>query len=95
MPIAAAMARFWVTARISRPSLVKRNSPSSATNTTREKQIIHSRLYVTVMWPTSNAPLIHEGAPTSRLVGPNAVRTACCRISERPQVASKVSRGRP
>ena len=27
--------------------------------------------------------------------GPNVVRTACCRINERPQVASKVSSGLP
>ena len=35
------------------------------------------------------------GAPTSRLVGPNEVRTACCRIRLMPQVASSVSSGRP
>jgi len=44
MPIAAAMARFCVTARISRPGLVKRSMPSSATNTASVKQMIHSRL---------------------------------------------------
>ena len=43
----------------------------------------------------ASAPLIHEGLPTSRLVGPKAVRTACWITSERPQVASRVSNGRP
>ena len=50
---------------------------------------------VMVICPTSKAPLIHDGLPTSRLLGPNVVRTACCRISDRPQVASSVSSGRP
>ena len=39
--------------------------------------------------------IIQEGVPTSLLVGPKAVRTACCRTSERPQVARSVSSGRP
>ena len=36
-----------------------------------------------------------RGAETGRLSGPKAVRTACCRISDTPQVASSVSSGRP
>ena len=39
--------------------------------------------------------LIQDGEPTSRLLDPNMVRIACCRMSERPQVASRVSSGRP
>ena len=57
--------------------------------------MIQRRLYVMVIPPRSKAPLIQEGLPTSLLVGPKMVRTACCRISDRPQVASSVSRGRP
>ena len=38
---------------------------------------------------------MNDGLPTSRLFGPNVVRTACCKISESPQVASSVSSGRP
>src|SRR3972149_4962162 len=45
--------------------------------------------------PKSKAPLIQDGLPTSLLVGPKMVRTTCCRISDRPQVASSVSSGRP
>ena len=48
-----------------------------------------------VMPPKSNAPLIQDGLPTSRLFGPNVVRTACCRINDRPHVASNVSSGLP
>ena len=40
-------------------------------------------------------PLIHVGAMTIWLVGPKIERTVCCRISEMPQVASRVSSGRP
>ena len=43
----------------------------------------------------SKAPLMKDGLPTSRLFGPKIVRTACCRSSDRPQVASSVSSGRP
>ena len=48
-----------------------------------------------VSWPSWKAPDIQDGLPTSRLVGPKIVRTACCRTSDRPQVASSVSSGRP
>ena len=44
MPIEAAIWRFCVTARISSPSRVKRNSPSSATNTASVNTMIHIRL---------------------------------------------------
>ena len=57
--------------------------------------MIQSRLYVTVIPPSSKAPLIQDGLPTSLLVGPKIVRTTCCRMSDRPHVASNVSRGRP
>ena len=57
--------------------------------------MIHSRFQVIASWPSSNAPDIQDGLATSRLVGPKMVRTACCRISETPHVASSVSSGRP
>ena len=44
MPMAAAMARFCVTARISRPSRVRRSMPSKATKTASVKQMIQSLL---------------------------------------------------
>ena len=95
MPMEAAIARFCVTARISSPKRVKRNRASKPMKMSKVKTMIHSRLYVTVIRPRSNDPLIHEGLPTSLLVGPKTVRTPCCRISDSPQVASSVSSGRP
>ena len=44
MPIGAAMRRFWVTARISRPNRVRRITASRAANTTRQKMTMTSRL---------------------------------------------------
>ena len=89
------MRRFAVTARICRPQRVRFITNSSTTNTASAKTRIHSRFQVTDNWPRSNEPDIQDGLPTSRLVGPKIVRTACCRISETPQVASSVSSGRP
>ncbi|MCY1313657.1 hypothetical protein D9M68_440780 [compost metagenome] len=89
------MRRFWVTARIRSPIGVLLSRNRSAAKTVNAKTIIHSRFQVIVSPPSSKAPDIHEGLPTSRLVGPKIERTACCRISDMPQVASKVSSGRP
>ncbi|MNU56981.1 hypothetical protein D3C71_460890 [compost metagenome] len=47
------------------------------------------------MPPSGKEPDIHDGLPTSWLVGPKIVRIACCRMSDTPQVASSVSSGRP
>ena len=44
--MAAAMRRFWVTARISRPKRVMRMTASSAANTTRQKMTMTKRLSV-------------------------------------------------
>ena len=57
--------------------------------------MIHKRSVVIDRPPTSNAPDMKAGALTWRLLAPKMVRTACCRISETPQVASSVSSGRP
>ena len=56
--------------------------------------MIHSRLVVISRPPTWNAPDMNGGLLTSRLLAPNRLRTACCRMSETPQVASSVSSGR-
>ena len=95
MPIAAAMRRFCVTARMRRPNDVARSTNCSATKTTIASTMIHSRLVVISRPPSWNAPDMKAGALTWRLLAPNRVRTACCRISETPQVASSVSSGRP
>ena len=57
--------------------------------------MIVSRLVVITRPPTGNAPLIQAGVPTLRLSAPKIDRTACCSTSDRPQVASNVSSGRP
>jgi hypothetical protein len=90
------MRRFCVTARICRPSACAQHaSSSSEEDEQRAKTTIQSRFQVIESWPISNEPDIQDGLPTSRLVGPKMVRTACCRISDMPQVASSVSSGRP
>jgi len=43
IPMEAAIARFCVTARISRPSRVKRNSPSNPAKIRRVNTMIHIR----------------------------------------------------
>jgi len=43
MPIEAAMARFWVTARISRPSRVKRRQPEQSHEMSSVNTMIHIR----------------------------------------------------
>ena len=68
---------------------------SRTKNTASAKTMIHRRFQVIESWPISKEPDIQDGLPTSRLVGPKMVRTACCRISDTPQVASSVSSGRP
>ncbi|MNL73121.1 hypothetical protein D3C87_1985350 [compost metagenome] len=95
MPIEEAMRRFCVTARICRPKADFFISTSSAKKIVSENSTIHMRFQVIVRPPSGNDPDIHEGLPTSWLVGPKMVRIACCRISEMPQVASSVSSGRP
>ena len=93
MPMAAAMRRFCVTARMRRPKGVARSRSCSATKTRIVKMMIHSRPLVISRPPRRNDPAMKDGAPTSWLLAPKVVRTACCRISEMPQVASSVSSG--
>ena len=77
IPIAAAMRRFWVTARIARPRRVTRKASIRSPTTAAVKAMIQSRLRVSVRPPTSMAPLIQVGEVTSTLVGPKSERTAC------------------
>jgi ABC-type Na+ efflux pump permease subunit len=87
--------RFEVTARIWRPSGVRLSTSCRAVNTTMANTTIHSRFQVIARPPRSNCPVIQVGISTGRLLAPKIERTACCRISDRPQVASSVSSGRP
>ena len=43
----------------------------------------------------SMTPVIQRGVSTLRLSGEKILRTACCKISEIPNVANSVSSGRP
>ena len=95
MPIAAAIRRFCVTARIRRPNDVARRAICRATKTAIASAMIQRRLVVICRPAQSNAPDMKAGCQTWRLLAPNRLRTACCRISDTPQVASSVSSGRP
>ena len=53
------------------------------------------RFQVSVSPPRCVTPLIQDGVSTSRLLAPKIDRTACCKTSDRPQVASSVSSGLP
>ncbi len=57
--------------------------------------MIQTRLQVSATPRISTEPDMKDGFITSRFVGPKSERTACCRISDTPQVASRVSSGRP
>jgi hypothetical protein len=89
-----AMRRFCVTARICRPKAERFSTPAAREHGQREDDDPEA-----VPGDGQAAELEGarhpEGLPTSRLVGPKIERTACCRISDTPQVASSVSSGRP
>ena len=93
--MAEAMRRFCVTARMRRPKGVARSTSCRAAKTASVNTTIHMRPEVISRPPMWNDPAMKAGAETGRLSGPKAVRTACCRISDTPQVASRVSSGRP
>ena len=95
MPMAEAMRRFWVTARILSPNEVARSTNCNATKTRIASAMIQSRPDVIERPPTSTAPDMKSGAVTCLLLAPKIERTACCNISETPHVASRVSSGRP
>ena len=93
--MAEAMRRFCVTARMRSPKGVARSTAWSAAKTARVNTTIHRRPLVISSPPRWNEPVMKAGAETGRLSGPKAVRTACCSTSDTPQVASRVSSGRP
>jgi hypothetical protein len=89
------MRRFWVTARICRPKRV-RFRPRAAGGEDHQREDDDPQPVVGDRHLADLEGTGHPaGLPTSRLVGPKMVRTACCRISDTPQVASRVSSGRP
>ncbi len=95
IPIAEAMRRFCVTARIRRPKGVARRTSCSAMKTMTVNKMIHMRPAVISRPPSAKDPDMKGGAATGRLSAPNTVRTSCWSTSETPQVASSVSSGRP
>ena len=81
MPMAAAMRRFCVTARICRPS----GAADQHEEQRREDQQAEDDDPDAVVGDGEPAEIeraAHPGGlPTSRLLGPKIVRTACCRMS--------------
>src|ERR687887_388461 len=65
----------------SAPTSVPQRLPTPPNTTTRMQR----RFQVIERPPIVKAPDMKLGAPTSRLVGPKIVRTACCRIRLMPQ----------
>ncbi|MNF96023.1 hypothetical protein D3C84_787990 [compost metagenome] len=95
-PQQAAMLRFWVTARTLRPRRVRLSSSQVSTTTHRAKPMIAMRLYgSTRLGSTCRPPDSQDGLATSTFCAPNSTRTAWMRIRLMPQVASRVSSGRP
>jgi len=90
------MVRFCVTARTNRPSRVRVSSSHIIASTNAAKQMIAMRLHGrTTPLIASMPPDIQDGFSTCTFCAPKIVRTDCIRIRLMPQVASKVSSGRP
>ena len=84
MPMADAICRFCVTARMRSPKGVSRSSACNAPKTASEKTMIHMRPCVMDRPPSWSGPDMKPGAPTSLLLAPKTVRTICWRISDTP-----------
>ena len=95
-PMQEAIGRFCVTPRTNRPRRVRAISQATAASTKTAKPMITMRLKGKDRLPsTCTPPLIHDGFSTPTFCAPNSVRTNCINIRLMPQVASKVSSGRP
>ncbi len=66
----------------------------STPTATRQSTMMNSRDAARSMPATRMLPCSQAGAPTSTLGAPKMLRASCCRISETPQVTSRVSSGR-
>ena len=91
-----AMARFWVTPRTNKPKRVWLISKAMPTNTSMAKTTMNKRFQgSTKLASTCTPPLIQLGFSTATFCAPNKLRTACISTKLMPQVANKVSKGRP
>ena len=95
-PIARAMARFCDTALMCSPRRVRVITMNRAAKTSIVKRTMDSRLTViasaSLIW---SVPLIQAGVSTDRLFAEKIDRTSCCNTRLTPNVARRVSSGRP
>ncbi|MCY1435567.1 hypothetical protein D9M71_516660 [compost metagenome] len=95
-PQQAAMLRFCVTARTFRPRRVRFSSSQVSTSTQRAKPMMTMRFHgSTRLGSTWMPPDSHAGLATSTFCAPNSTRTSWISTRLMPQVASRVSSGRP
>ncbi len=95
-PQQAAMLRFCVTARTFRPRRVLFSKSQVRSTTNSAKPMITMRLYGSTRFgSTCRPPESQAGLATSTFCAPNSTRTSWIRIRLMPQVASRVSSGRP
>ena len=95
-PTQEAMPRFCVTARTNSPRRVRASRNHISSSTATAKPTIMTRFHgSTTLARTSTPPDIHTGFSTCTFCAPKMERTLCIRIRLMPQVASRVSSGRP
>ena len=95
-PMHEAMGRFCVTPRTNRPKRVLPINSAMPTSTAAANTMINTRFQGNCrLGSNCSEPLIHEGFSTPTFCAPNKLRTPCISTRLMPQVASKVSKGRP
>ena len=95
-PMQDAIGRFCVTPRTNRPRRVLPISSATASSTAKAKPMMMIRFQGRVRLPSSvMPPLIQDGFSTPTFCAPNRLRTPCISTRLMPQVASRVSSGRP
>ena len=90
------MGRFCVTPRTNRPRRVLLIRKATPPSTASAKATMITRFQGSCRLSSSRTPpLIHAGFSTPTFCAPNTVRTSCISTRLLPQVASRVSSGRP
>jgi len=96
IPMQAAISRFWVTARTWRPRGVRWSRSQTAATVALAKSTMAIRLQgSTTPSKSSNPPESQKGLATSTFWAPKRSRTVWISSRLIPQVASRVSKGRP
>ena len=96
MPTHAAMRRFWVTPRTNSPKRVLAISSATPASTPTANTMMAMRLKGKVrLLATATPPLSQAGFSTGTFCAPNSERTDCINTRLMPQVANRVSKGRP